>query len=51
MNFDTLSKKVIGAALKVHSALGQGLFEEVYKVDDVRFNTAHLRRGIVRVVN
>jgi hypothetical protein len=26
MEFDLLSKKVIGAALKVHSALGPGLF-------------------------
>ena len=32
MEFDNLSNKVIGAALKVHSALGPGLFEEVYKV-------------------
>ena len=32
MNFDSLSNHVIGAALKVHSALGPGLFEEVYKV-------------------
>jgi GxxExxY protein len=31
MEFDLLSKKVIGAALKVHSALGTGLFEEVSK--------------------
>ena len=32
MEFDTLSNQVIGAALKVHSTLGPGLFEEVYKV-------------------
>jgi len=32
MEFDSLSSKVIGAALKVHSVLGPGLFEEVYKV-------------------
>src|SRR5205085_2919941 len=32
MEFDSLSNQVIGAALKVHSALGPGLFEEVYKV-------------------
>ncbi len=32
MEFDSLSNRVIGAALKVHSALGPGLFEEVYKV-------------------
>ena len=32
MEFDNLSNKVIGAALKVHSTLGPGLFEEVYKV-------------------
>ena len=29
--FDSLSNRVIAAALKVHSALGPGLFEEVYK--------------------
>jgi GxxExxY protein len=32
MEFDSLSNKVIGAAIKVHSAMGPGLFEEVYKV-------------------
>ena len=32
MEFEELSKQVIGAALKVHSTLGPGLFEEVYKV-------------------
>ena len=32
MEFDTVSQQVISAALKVHSALGPGLFEEVYKV-------------------
>ena len=32
MKFDRLSNEVIGAALKVHSALGPGLYEEVYKV-------------------
>ena len=31
MDFDPLSNKVIGAALKLHSTLGPGLFEEVYK--------------------
>ena len=31
MEFDALSKMVIGAALEVHSALGPGLFERVYK--------------------
>ena len=31
MDFDPLSNRVINAALKVHSALGPGLFEEVYK--------------------
>jgi GxxExxY protein len=30
--FDSLSSKVICAALKLHSTLGPGLFEEVYKV-------------------
>lgn len=30
--FDSTSNKVIAAALRVHSALGPGLFEEVYKV-------------------
>jgi GxxExxY protein len=32
MDFDSLSNKVIRAALNVHTALGPGLFEEVYKV-------------------
>jgi GxxExxY protein len=32
MEFDNLSNQVIGVALTVHSALGPGLFEEVYKV-------------------
>lgn len=32
MEFDSLSNKVIGAALRVHTELGPGLFEEVYKV-------------------
>lgn len=32
MEFDSLSNKVIRAALNVHTALGPGLFEEVYKV-------------------
>ena len=31
MAFDELSKQVIGAALRVHSGLGAGLFEQVYK--------------------
>ena len=30
--FDQVSKQVLDAAMKVHSALGPGLFEEVYKV-------------------
>ena len=32
MEFDSLSKAIIGAALRVHSCLGSGLFEEIYKV-------------------
>jgi GxxExxY protein len=32
MDFDKLSHSIIGAALRVHSTLGPGLFEEVYKV-------------------
>lgn len=32
IKFDALSNKVIGTALEVHSDLGPGLFEEVYKV-------------------
>ena len=32
MEFDSLSNKVIRAALNVHTALGPGHFEEVYKV-------------------
>ena len=32
MEFDSISRQVIKAALKVHSELGPGLFEEVYKV-------------------
>lgn len=31
MEFDKLSNQVIGLALKVHSVLGAGLFESVYK--------------------
>ena len=31
MDFDPLSNKVLKAALAVHSVLGPGLFEEVYK--------------------
>ena len=31
MEFDKLSNEIIGAAIKVHSALGPGLFDEVYK--------------------
>ena len=31
MEFDKLSNEIIGAAIRVHSALGPGLFEEVYK--------------------
>ena len=30
--FDQVSKQVLDAAMTVHSALGPGLFEEVYKV-------------------
>ena len=32
MEFDSVSKAVIEAAMTVHTALGPGLFEEVYKV-------------------
>lgn len=32
MEFDKLSNEIIGAAIRVHSALGPGLFEKVYKV-------------------
>lgn len=32
MQFDQTSRQVLDAAMKVHSALGAGLFEEVYKV-------------------
>ncbi len=32
MEFDEVSSKVIAAAMTVHSRLGAGLFEEVYKV-------------------
>lgn len=32
MDFDPLSYSIIQAAMAVHSALGPGLFEEVYKV-------------------
>ena len=32
MEFDDISKSVLGAAMAVHSALGPGLFEETYKV-------------------
>ncbi|HKB56609.1 MAG TPA: GxxExxY protein [Lacunisphaera sp.] len=31
MEFDSLSKQVIGAALEVHRALGPGLLESVYE--------------------
>ena len=31
MEFDSLSNRIIKAALTVHSSLGPGLFEEVYK--------------------
>lgn len=31
MEFDILGNKIIGAALRVHSTVGPGLFEEVYK--------------------
>ena len=31
MEFDKLSNEIIGAAIRVHSTLGPGLFEEVYK--------------------
>ena len=31
MDFDSLSNKVLKAAFKVHTVLGPGLFEEVYK--------------------
>ena len=32
MEFDDISKLVLNAAMRVHTALGAGLFEEVYKV-------------------
>ena len=31
MEFDSLSNQIIKAALRVHTALGPGLFEQVYK--------------------
>ena len=32
MEFDILSRRVLDASIKVHTVLGPGLFEEVYKV-------------------
>ena len=32
MEFDVLSNKVIGLAIELHTCLGAGLFEQVYKV-------------------
>jgi hypothetical protein len=65
MKFPEITEKIIVAALKVHSGIGPGVLESVYKTclaDDLRlsnkpiglllnFNVIHLRDGIKRILN
>jgi hypothetical protein len=54
MTNDTMTERIIGSALKVHSGLGAGCLESTYHACLgllINFNVAHLRQGIRRVVN
>ncbi|HLY45313.1 MAG TPA: GxxExxY protein [Stellaceae bacterium] len=64
MTEEDIGHAIIGAAMKVHSAVGPGLLESAYETCLayeleknwiagflLNFNVAHMRDGIVRLVN
>ena len=51
MEFDELSRRVIGCAIEVHRELGPGLLESTYEPRLlINFNVARLKDGIKRFV-
>ncbi len=50
MEFDELSKQMIGCAIEVHRILGPGLFEESYKqclANDLRFQGIQFEDSLI----